>query len=191
MKSKLSLKVKIPITSAAEYLENRKINSEKSECSLISNEIYISCFQFSVDYDFLKKNKFTHIINCAGGSKRFRTQVYDDFSYLVLDMKDDPGFNLEESARDVIKFIEKADTQCPNRKILIHCFEGKSRAPALVISYLMWKNNYDKETALLIVKAKRPIIEINIGFMSQLENMKNFNPSFDENKLLLHSNYVH
>lgn len=172
LKSKLSLSVKIPISSI-DHLDSRKMTFIKRECSLISNDIYISGYHYSLDYDFLKKNNFTHIINCAGGSKRFTTHMYDDFQYLVLDMKDDPNFNLENSAKEVIKFIEKADALYPNRKILIHCFEGISRAPALLISYLMWKNNFDKETAILIVKEKRPFIDINIGFMNQLDNMKN------------------
>jgi predicted protein tyrosine phosphatase len=179
LKSKLSLSVKIPINSM-EHLDNRKKTFNKSECSLIANEIYISDYQYSVNYEFLKMNKFTHIINCAGGSKRFTTHKYDDFEYLVLDIKDDPNFNLENSAKEVIKFIEKADALCPNRKILIHCFEGISRAPALLITYLMWKNNFDKETAMLIVKEKRPFIEINIGFMSQLDNLKNCFNTFSQ-----------
>jgi hypothetical protein len=179
IKSKLSLSVKIPI-GPVDHIDKFANPSRKSECSLISNEIYVSGYQYSMDYEFLKGNKFTHIINCAGGSKRFTTRKYEDFEYLVLDVKDDPSFSIENSVKEVIKFIEKADTSCPNRKILIHCFEGISRAPALLISYLMWKNNFDKETALKLVKERRPFIEINLGFMSQLENLKNSFNSFGE-----------
>jgi protein-tyrosine phosphatase len=171
IKSKLSLSVKIPV--GLEHKDFYENSLRQSECSLISNEIYVSGYKYSIDYEFLKANKFTHIINCAGDSKRFKPRIYDDFEYLVLDIKDDPNFNIEKSVKEVIKFIEEANTSCPNRKILIHCFEGISRAPALLISYLMWKDNVDRETALKLVKERRPYVEINIGFMSQLDNLKN------------------
>lgn len=38
------------------------------ECSLIREQIYISDYTKTNNYSFLKRNNFTHIINCAGNS---------------------------------------------------------------------------------------------------------------------------
>ena len=57
----------------------------------------------------------------------------------------------------IIKFINfvKEVSKNENNKILIHCAEGVSRSPALVVAYLMWKYNMDCLNAVNFVKSKR------------------------------------
>jgi protein-tyrosine phosphatase len=174
LQSKLSLTIKVPentIQGDGYFLNGMsKAINNKSQCDHIVNDIYLSGYQVSLDYDFLRSNNFTHIINCAGSSKNFKNQFYDDFQYLVLNIKDEPGYDLlQESVTTVIEYIESLNHICPQRKILIHCFEGVSRAPTLLTSYIMWKFNMNKDDALKILKNKRPCVNINFGFLTQLE----------------------
>jgi serine/threonine/tyrosine-interacting protein len=169
----LRLSVKIPpVSKVSECPTHVETTKAKNECSHILNDIYLSGYQYSHDYEYLKKNGFTHIINCAAGSKRFKSYFYDDIKYLVLDIQDDPGVELEDAIKKVIDFIEKATAETRNRKILIHCSEGISRGPTLLTSYMMWKYNMDKESALYMVKEKRACVDINFGFMCQLDKLK-------------------
>ena len=41
-----------------------------------------------------------------------------------------------------------------SNNLLIHCYEGISRAPALVYAYLIWKSNFDLEKAINTIKGK-------------------------------------
>jgi hypothetical protein len=52
--------------------------------------------------------------------------------------------------------------------VLVHCVHGQSRSPAVVIAYLMWRNDWDFPTALDAVRATRPRAAPNPGFEYQL-----------------------
>lgn len=173
--TKLSSAINSATTSAFEFPILSEKSQSKKECTHILNDIFLSGYKYSLDYDYLIENNFTHIINCAAGSKRFTSIYYDEFKYLALDVKDEPGMEIESAVREVIEFIEQADSECKHRRILIHCFEGISRGPTLLISYLMWKYQMGKDEAITYVKEKRPCVDINLGFMCQLELLANQN----------------
>jgi protein-tyrosine phosphatase len=165
MKTKLN--IKIPKNNIQDdKLQN--INNIKNDCHHIINEIYLSGYKSANDYNYLKTNKFTHIINCATASKNFTPILYEDFTYLTLDINDEPGFDIIYYIYQCIDFIENADN-VNNRKILIHCYEGVSRAPTLLSSYLVWKYNYEIDFVISLIKEKRKCVDINLGFLFQLD----------------------
>lgn len=206
LKSKLSLSIKIPKTTTLatavketnlsnksqeqkhsnqheiEIENEKKAIQKKSECNLIYENIYLSGYNCGSDLDFLTKNSFTHIINCAKASRNFTAKNFENFSYLNLNLEDDPGFPISEAIKTFIDFVEKANEALPSRKILVHCFEGISRGPSLLAAYLIWKLQISKEAALKFIKEKRPCVEINFGFLFQLEKWSRF--CEDKNKLL-------
>jgi len=170
---KLSINVKLARNVEKEILEKElKIKKETVYTSQIFENIYLSGCQAAMDKEFLTKNYFSHIINSAGGSSRYKPVYFDDFKYLIMDIKDDPDSDILLPIFSTIEFIENA-LNC-NGKVLIHCFEGISRAPALLASYLMWKFNWNKEQAINFLKEKREVIDINIGFLYQLEKWGEF-----------------
>ena len=151
----------------------------KSICSEIFPNIFLSGYKFSCDYDFLINNKFTSIINCAGSSKCFKQIKYDDFNYLVLDIKDDPEIEIINEVLLSIKFIEECLVS-KKGKLLIHCFEGISRGPTLLAGYLIWKYKLSRDQAINFLKEKRPNIEINLGFLVQLDKWEKFLKQYRE-----------
>jgi protein-tyrosine phosphatase len=50
----------------------------------------------------------------------------------------------------------------------VHCAAGVSRSATIVIAYLIMKKNMTCEEALKFARSKRPIIDPNPGFISQL-----------------------
>lgn len=56
------------------------------------------------------------------------------------------------------------------RAVYVHCMEGISRSPTIVIAYLMKKYNQTYENVLFHVKMKRICIEPNIGFIVHLKS---------------------
>ena len=178
-----NLKININLKTINKEID-QKLEADKAskiECSNILENIYISGYHPSSDYDFLMQNNFTHILNSAGSSRNFTPKFYDKIEYLVLDIKDEPGFNLIYSIYSAIDFIEKSIKS--EGKILIHCFEGVSRAPALLASYLMWKYKYSREKAVSLIKEKRNCVDINLGFLFQLDKWQDFIKNNKENEL--------
>ena len=109
-------------------------------------------------------------IDCSHISKTFYPLYYKYFKYYNIELRDDGNINIMDSIIKFITFLNEISFD-KNNKILIHCFEGISRAPTLVSAYLMWKFNMDSDTAINFVKQKRNCIDINFGFFLQLRNL--------------------
>ena len=171
LKAKLSLKVKIPINTIE---PSSPTSTHSNDCTHIVDNIYISGYKTSIDYQYLKANNFTHIINCAGGTKSFIPEYFEDFSYLTLELRDDSTSNIEQVIEQFLTFMKTHGGNKRN-KILVHCYEGISRAPALLCAYLMKRNGICFRVALERIKEKRSCVEINVGFMFQLENIESRN----------------
>jgi hypothetical protein len=122
MKS-LKINTKLASLVPCEKIED-SVKKGKLECSQISENIFISGYNVSLDLDYLLKENFTHILNCAYGSKNFKSQIYDNFEYLLLDLKDEPEFDIIYAIYLSIDFLEKC--QKKNGKVLIHCVEVKN-----------------------------------------------------------------
>jgi protein-tyrosine phosphatase len=174
---KLTLNIKAAEAVGKDIINNtlkaNKVQDDaKCQCNHITGNIYLSSYKKAIDLKYLKDNEFTHVINCAPSSKNFSPVSYEEFKYMSFDMKDEPGFDLSSVIFRFIDYIEenKGSEKSQNR-ILVHCFEGLSRGPTLIISYLMWKNKWSFEVAHDFVKSKRPCIDLNIGFCSQLKKL--------------------
>ena len=101
---KLSLKSKLSVIIPALPTLNLEENSNsKKECTHIIDEIYLSGYQFSLDLEFLKKNKFTHIINCAADSNRYKPYYYEinNKSKLSLVAENNFKYNLNNFSKEV------------------------------------------------------------------------------------------
>ena len=126
----MKLNLKINIHSAAK-VEKEIINktkndfqyyeSCKNECSLISNNIFLSNYKTASNKDYLVNNDITHILNSAAKSQSYTPIFFKEICYLTLNVNDDPAYDLISIFYKCIEFLEnclKNDT-----KVLIHCYE--------------------------------------------------------------------
>ncbi|ODM92469.1 Dual specificity protein phosphatase 19 [Orchesella cincta] len=90
--------------------------------------------------------------------------------HLVLDVFDEEVFTLDSHfCSQAFQFIEEAKHH--GETVLVHCNAGISRAPSIVIAYLMQFENLSFDNAWEQVKAARPVIKPNFGFQKQLRSM--------------------
>ena len=185
LKKKIQLKIAIPKNKEEEknisLVDN---NNNKPSLSKITENIYTSGYLVAKDIPFLLKNNFTHVINCSRGSsmespndQSSEANNYDkspSIKYLPIFLRDDPGADIINCFFQTIDFIESKEESNKPKKILIHCIEGISRAPALISGYLMWKQNLKTQNAIDFVKSKRKCVDINLGFIIQLHKWENY-----------------
>ena len=185
LKKRFQLKITIPKNQEEEKTTSLiNDNNNKSNLSKITDHIYTSGYLIAKDIPFLLKNNFTHVINCSRGSsmETSNDEVSDannynkspSIKYLPIFLRDDPGADLIKCFFQTIDFIENEEESNKTKKILIHCIEGISRAPALIAGYLMWKQNIKTENAIEFIKSKRKCIDINLGFIIQLHKWENY-----------------
>ena len=185
LKKKIQLKITIPKNKEEEkktsLVDN---NNNRSSLSKITDNIYTSGYLVAKDIPFLLKNNFTHVINCSRGSsmevsndEKADANNYDkspSIKYLPIFLRDDPGADLINCFFQTIDFVESKEESNKPKKILIHCIEGISRAPALIAGYLIWKQNLRVENAIEFIKSRRKCVDINLGFIIQLHKWENY-----------------
>jgi len=87
----------------------------------------------------------------------------------VIDMVDDPEFNLLAALPECIVFIETARR---SGSVFVHCLAGKSRSVAVVCAYLQIVYNLRAEEVLPFLRLRHPPANPNPGFVEQVREWR-------------------
>lgn len=122
----------------------------------------------------LQKLGVTHILNAAEGNSFMHVNTNAEFyagtgiTYHGIKANDTEQFNLSAFFEEGADFIEKAMAHNNSKgKVYVHCREGYSRSPTMVIAYLMLRHKMPARLAVATVRHKREIGP-NDGFLRQL-----------------------
>uniref|UniRef100_A0A3Q2DW35 Dual specificity protein phosphatase n=1 Tax=Cyprinodon variegatus TaxID=28743 RepID=A0A3Q2DW35_CYPVA len=120
----------------------------------------------------LQKLGVTHVLNVAEGTSFMHVNTSPEFyagtgiTYHGIPANDTEDFNLSAFFEEGVDFIDKGLAH-HNGKVYVHCREGYSRSPTMVVAYLMIRHKMDARQALATVRQKREIGP-NDGFLRQL-----------------------
>ncbi|XP_026170595.1 dual specificity protein phosphatase 3 [Mastacembelus armatus] len=122
----------------------------------------------------LQKLGVTHVLNVAEGTSFMHVNTSAEFyagtgiTYHGIQANDSEQFNLSAFFEEGADFIDKALAHNNGKgKVYVHCREGYSRSPTMVIAYLMLRHKMDARLAVATVRHKREIGP-NDGFLRQL-----------------------
>ncbi|KAJ3411536.1 phosphatase, partial [Chytridiales sp. JEL 0842] len=119
----------------------------------------------SQNIDNLKSIGVTHIVSLGYDFKP--THVSHGIHYHMISIDDDVDANLLQYIPSALEFMDEAITT-QNGTVLVHCVAGISRSATIVVAYLMKSNNMSFEESMEFVKSKKPNVEPNEGFVTQL-----------------------
>ncbi|CAL9069299.1 unnamed protein product [Musa banksii] len=109
----------------------------------------------------------THILclcaNEIGQSDSQNPDLFEYRNFSVCDNDDEDIGNLFEEASDFIDYVERL-----GGKILVHCFEGKSRSATVVLAYLMLRKGLTLLEAWNMLKKAHRRAQPNDGFAKTL-----------------------
>lgn len=125
--------------------------------------LYLSSQDPANTIEILREYNIKHILN-VGVDTTLRFDGINHYHFNLLDL---PESNIYDTVKPCIRIIHEKR----HENILVHCNAGISRAPSIVISYLMALKGLTYNEAYNIVKTVRPLIKPNEGFVRQLQTM--------------------
>lgn len=131
----------------------------------VDDGFYIGSENAAQDTDMLHKIGVTHIVNLNGYSTS--SNFSDGFEYYNVKMSDCVFEELNEDFWDAVEFTKKSINN--GGTVFVHCRLGISRSAALCVAYLMDKKKLSFDAAFALLKTKRPAVNINQGFVTQLK----------------------
>lgn len=116
----------------------------------------------------LERTGITHIVNLCGESY---APTFDHIEYCRVAIADRASSNVANAMLTAIPFIINA--LATGGRVLVHCGMGISRAPSIVIGYLMLQRNMTFDEAFTHVHGIRSIVCPNLGFLMTLTDLQN------------------
>ena len=92
----------------------------------------------------------------------------NSIEYRQIRCLDSSTQNILEHFDETFDFMKKMIDD-EKKNVFVHCYAGISRSPSFVIGYLMKYHSKTFREAYQMVRTKRPIINPNLNFLSQLQ----------------------
>jgi len=132
---------------------------------IIKNKLYLGNESDANNYSTIKSSGITAIITL--NATELNSDVINllssrNGSWKHIPIRDRSTEQIIDIMDVLVEFIEKQET------VLVHCQHGISRSSTIVMAYLMKALNMTNGEAFDLVKAKRPIVDPNFGFLTQL-----------------------
>jgi atypical dual specificity phosphatase len=117
----------------------------------------------------LKKAGVQFIMTCGDNLK---IHFPNDYRYLHLPIEEGNFYNISKHCKEGCDFMDYVRSQQKDEKtpvrVLVHCSAGESRAPVMIMSYLMKAEGKTLTDAYEFVKDKRQSVNPNLGLIQQL-----------------------
>lgn len=144
-------------------------------CEFTGASLYLGSAYNAADEQSLHEHTIRHILNVSQSIPCWHIGV----EYFRIPARDVAGASLffnEAMCYETLHFIHS--NLMSKRNVLIHCQFGSSRSAAVVLLYLMWRRRggstgiYDSIVgAYDSIVRRRPMIDINTGFLLEVENL--------------------
>lgn len=140
---------------------------DKIPAEIIKNELFLGS-QDCADLEVLGQYGINAVLS-VGIECPIELLPKDDFKCKFLNCLDLPETDFRPVLKEGILFIDECLEE--NRVVLVHCNAGVSRSSAIILGYLVQVCKMPLEEAYRVVKAKRPSIQPNAGFMAFLKTL--------------------
>ncbi|KAE9601361.1 hypothetical protein Lal_00023992 [Lupinus albus] len=112
----------------------------------------------------------THILClCTNEIGQSDSQFPDLFEYKNFSVCDNEDFNINSIYEEACDFIDHVEQM--GQKVLVHCFEGRSRSATLVLAYLMLRKKFTLLEAWNALKRVHRRAQPNDGFAKTLQEL--------------------
>lgn len=162
------LKVRLEHLLERMALVSQAADSERP--SHVTDSLFIGGALAARSINTLQLLGVTHVLClCANELGQSEAQYPDLFEYKNFEVSDVDDANISYIFEDASDFIEKVERN--GGKVLVHCFEGKSRSTTVVLAYLMLRKHETLLEAWTRLKGVHCRAQPNDGFMKILMDL--------------------
>jgi atypical dual specificity phosphatase len=133
----------------------------------ITPQLYMSGYDSACDSASLYKLGITHVVNLS--SQHCPNSNFSEIQYSSFALSDNPEFNLIPHLDDILNLIV-SQIRMGNR-VLVHCKMGISRAPSIVMAFLIKSLGMTLDNAMNYVLNINSRVSPNLGYLIQLEGL--------------------
>nr|XP_018674211.1 PREDICTED: dual specificity protein phosphatase PHS1-like isoform X1 [Musa acuminata subsp. malaccensis] len=131
--------------------------------SLVTNNLFIGGALTARSMYTLQYLGITHILClCSNETGQSESQYPDLFQYKNFSIGDEEDTDISDIFEEASDFIDHVEQS--GGKVLVHCFEGKSRSATVVLAYLMLRKGYTLSEAWNTLKKVHRRAQPNDGF---------------------------
>lgn len=131
-----------------------------------SGALYLGSLTACLDTSLLHSHHITHLVQVLD-VPWLPLSEKDGFKCYRIDIMDISSADLRPHLEGVCGYIDNALKK--GESVLVHCQQGVSRSPAVIIAYLIRSRSMSYAAAYDLVKHKRPCIKPNSGFVKMLQ----------------------
>ncbi|XP_054807774.1 dual specificity protein phosphatase PHS1 isoform X2 [Prosopis cineraria] len=162
------LKVRLEHILERITLISEAANTEKP--SAVTNSLFIGGALAARSVYTLQHLGITHILClCTNEIGQSDSQFPDLFEYKNFYVCDDVDSNISSIFEEACDFIDRVEQK--GQRILVHCFEGRSRSVTLVLAYLMLRKKFTLVEAWNTLKRVHRRAQPNDGFAKILQEL--------------------
>ncbi|KAF8875647.1 protein-tyrosine phosphatase-like protein [Infundibulicybe gibba] len=114
----------------------------------------------------LREHRITHLVQVLDAPWLPQSEK-DGFHCYRIDILDQSTVDLKPHLEAACNHIDKALRS--GRSVLVHCQQGVSRSPAVVIAYLIRNHGMSFDNAYSLLRRKRACVKPNSGFIKALQ----------------------
>ncbi|KAG6852377.1 hypothetical protein C0991_012607 [Blastosporella zonata] len=120
----------------------------------------------AVEKDLLHAHNISHLVQVLD-APWIPLSEKDGFNCYRIQILDQSTVDLKPHLEAACNYIDRALRS--GRNVLVHCQQGISRSPAIVIAYLIRNHGMSYDSAFTLLKRKRACVKPNSGFVTALK----------------------
>jgi len=151
------------------------------EMSKILPGLYLGRLDNAQNDNDMMANCITHVLSVHEPVKQ-KLQKFKSYEYFEVNVKDEENACISKYFSKTNDFIHEA--RMKNGNVLIHCLAGVSRAPTIVLAYLMTVYELSFQDAYSCLKSVRRNINPIPTFVKQLNDFENNDVSQERERLI-------
>ncbi|KAJ7733048.1 protein-tyrosine phosphatase-like protein [Mycena maculata] len=132
----------------------------------MSGALYLGSLSAVNDHALLRAHHITHLVQALEAPWAPPCRPEDGFTSYIIDIRDKESVDLRPHLEAACQYIERALAR--GESVLVHCQQGVSRSPSIVIAYLIRNHAMSYDAALAFVRRKRACAKPNPGFARAL-----------------------